>query len=193
MLACRTIPGINPVWFIRSKQSSREKIRSYVNVCRGVSLWIFFSSPDWISRARIKVKRIGLCSPAWYFLTDDAQQRKLQVLAHSQLNEKLSLHSPNVLLKAIFAGALRTKILQLSLSTSQAEQRGYFGNLFLLSHWSSTRIDSPEAIPVSTAVSIVSVSKVFCYHAVQTGHHWSGIHPLHARLSAPKPFNYDKT
>lgn len=94
---------------------SNCSVRSDVNICIGISCLFQGQDfiPSWISRAILEVKRISLCSPAWSFLTVCAQQRKLLVLAHTQSwapspqKSAHSFYSPNTLLKAIFAAALR--------------------------------------------------------------------------------------
>lgn len=94
---------------------SNCSLRSDINICIGISCLFQGQDfiPSWISRAILEVKRISLCSPAWSFLTVCAQQRKLLVLAHTQSwapspqKSAHSFYSPNTLLKAIFAAALR--------------------------------------------------------------------------------------
>lgn len=86
---------------------------------------------------------------------ESSWSRHTQSRAPSPQKSAHSLYSPNTLLKAVFCGCTpRTKVLQLSLSTSQTELGGYFWESFfftllLSSPSSSPTFDSPRAVFVS--------------------------------------------
>lgn len=150
-----------------------------------VKLFIFSCMMHWLRGSFLVWK-------SRYLLPVSVQHRSLQVQLQKSAH---SLYSPNTLLKAIFATALtlRTKGLQLSLSTSETEKKGYFRSpFFLLSLIEVLQESTPlkQFFPPSSCQQHKCVESLLLLLFKQA---ITGLEYTHFTQAAPKKtVNYDK-